>query len=208
MSGPDQPGLSDHAGAIAYFTFIPAVLFLIVEPLNKSAFVRFHAWQSIPLSIIAFINNIALSILMGIAMVVLPFLLVRLLWTVIELAWFLIGLLCVFNAYNSNLFKPPIICSLAAKQSGNKGRFLKRTHASLRRPRLARRRKVILGSGTGCIRAALLGPVFGFRPAAVKCENVSKSAPPGYFRGRISRLHKRSPEFNELSSGHNRGAGL
>jgi len=120
MSEPNQSGLSDNAaGALAYLTFIPAVIFLIVEPFNKSAYVRFHAWQCILLSIAAFVINIALSILMGIAMVVLPFFFVRLLWPVIELAWFLIWLLCVFNAYNGNLFKLPVIGSFAAKQSGN-----------------------------------------------------------------------------------------
>ncbi len=45
-------GLSDNAaGAIAYITIIPAIIFLIVEPYNKNSFVRFHAWQSIFLGI-------------------------------------------------------------------------------------------------------------------------------------------------------------
>ena len=48
-------GLTDNAaGAIAYFTFIPAVLFLVTEPYNKSSYVRFHAWQSILLFFGAF----------------------------------------------------------------------------------------------------------------------------------------------------------
>ena len=39
-----QPGLSDSAaGALAYFTFIPAIIFLIVEPYSRNPFVRFHA---------------------------------------------------------------------------------------------------------------------------------------------------------------------
>jgi uncharacterized membrane protein len=127
MSEPNQSGLTDNvsglsdnaAGAIAYLTFIPAVIFLIVEPFNKSAFVRFHSWQCILLSVVAFVINIALSILMGIAMVMLPFFVVRLLWPVIELAWFLVWLLCVVNAYNGKMFKLPIIGNFAAKQSGN-----------------------------------------------------------------------------------------
>ena len=41
-------GLSDNAaGAIAYITIIPAIVFLLVEPYNKKPFVRFHAWQCI-----------------------------------------------------------------------------------------------------------------------------------------------------------------
>ena len=41
-------GLSDNAaGAIAYITFIPALIFLLVEPYNRKAFVRFHSFQCI-----------------------------------------------------------------------------------------------------------------------------------------------------------------
>ena len=41
-------GLTDNvAGALAYLTIIPAILFLVLEPFNKRRFVRFHAFQSI-----------------------------------------------------------------------------------------------------------------------------------------------------------------
>jgi len=41
-------GLADNvAGMLAYFTIIPAIVFLVLEPYNRSRFVRFHAWQSI-----------------------------------------------------------------------------------------------------------------------------------------------------------------
>ena len=33
------------AGALAYLTFIPAVVFLVVEPYKKNRFVRFHSVQ-------------------------------------------------------------------------------------------------------------------------------------------------------------------
>ncbi len=49
-----QSGLSDTAaGALAYVTIIPAIVFLLVEPYNKNSFVRFHAWQCIFLGITA-----------------------------------------------------------------------------------------------------------------------------------------------------------
>ena len=48
MSDPNQSGLSDNAaGGLAYVTFIPALIFLLVEPFNKNPYVRFHSWQSI-----------------------------------------------------------------------------------------------------------------------------------------------------------------
>src|ERR1041384_6724356 len=38
-------------GGIAYLTFIPAVILLLIEPYNRNKFVRFHAWQEIWLSV-------------------------------------------------------------------------------------------------------------------------------------------------------------
>lgn len=39
-------GLTDNvAGMLAYVTIIPAIIFLIMEPYNRSRFVRFHAFQ-------------------------------------------------------------------------------------------------------------------------------------------------------------------
>ena len=33
------------AGALAYVTIIPAILFLVMEPYNKDRFIRFHSFQ-------------------------------------------------------------------------------------------------------------------------------------------------------------------
>lgn len=113
-----QPGLSDSAaGALAYFTFIPALIFLLVEPYNRSPNVRFHAWQSILLSITAFVINILLGICFGIALFFLPFFMQTILWRLIELAWLIVWILCVINAYNGKRFKLPVIGPLAEKQA-------------------------------------------------------------------------------------------
>ncbi len=45
---PAATGLTDNvAGALAYVTIIPAIVFLVLEPFNRKRFVRFHAFQSI-----------------------------------------------------------------------------------------------------------------------------------------------------------------
>jgi uncharacterized membrane protein len=120
MTEPNQSGLSDNAaGAIAYLTFIPAIIFLVIEPYNKNPYVRFHSWQCILLSIAAIVIDVALSIVLGIMMFMLPFFVVRVFWPIIELAWLLIWLLCIFNAFNGKLFRLPIIGDFAAKQAGN-----------------------------------------------------------------------------------------
>jgi uncharacterized membrane protein len=114
-----QTGLSDDAaGALAYFTFIPALIFLLVAPYNQKASIRFHAWQSILLTVAAIIINIALGIFLGITMIFLGFSVYLLVWRLIELCWFAIWLVCVYNAFNGKRFKLPVIGDLAEKQAG------------------------------------------------------------------------------------------
>ena len=115
-----QTGLSDNAaGALAYFTFIPALIFLLVAPYNQKASIRFHAWQSILLFVAAVIIDIVLGIVLGVTMIFLGFTIYMLIWRLIELCWFAIWLVCVFNAFNGKRFKLPVIGDLAEKQAGN-----------------------------------------------------------------------------------------
>src|ERR1035438_2692474 len=39
------PMAENVVGMLAYFTIIPAILFLVIEPFNRNRFVRFHAFQ-------------------------------------------------------------------------------------------------------------------------------------------------------------------
>jgi uncharacterized membrane protein len=118
MSEPTPSGLTDNAaGAIAYITFVPAIVFLVLPPYNASPYVRFHAWQSIFLNVAAVIISIAFSFLMVFFMFFGTFFLLavsRLIW----LLWFVLWLVCVLKALNGQRFKVPIIGDLAAKQAG------------------------------------------------------------------------------------------
>src|ERR1700743_3841853 len=59
-----QGGLSETAaGAIAYLTIIPAIIFLALEPYNRSSFVRFHAWQSIFFGVTVAVTNFVLGVI-------------------------------------------------------------------------------------------------------------------------------------------------
>lgn len=118
QSNPNQAGLSDNAaGAIAYITFIPAIVFLVVPPYNASPYVRFHAWQSILLNATAAVASFLLSFVLVFFMVFGAFLLVtltRMIW----LAWFVLWLVCVVKALNGQRFKIPLLGDLAEKQAG------------------------------------------------------------------------------------------
>ncbi|MGD0156764.1 MAG: hypothetical protein ABSB50_11725 [Terracidiphilus sp.] len=116
MSEPNQVGLSDNAaGGLAYITFIPAIIFLIIEPFNKNTYVRFHSWQSIFLSIAWIAVDVILHIIGR-----LPFLgLINLfLWPVVGLLFFILWLIVIINAFNGKRFKVPLIGDLADKQAG------------------------------------------------------------------------------------------
>jgi uncharacterized membrane protein len=111
-----QTGLSDNAaGGLAYFTFIPAIIFLLVAPYNQKSSIRFHAWQSILLTVAAVVIDIVLAVVLGVGLFVLGLLFYGLLWRLIELCWFAIWLVCVINAFQGKRFKLPILGDYAEK---------------------------------------------------------------------------------------------
>jgi uncharacterized membrane protein len=120
MDKPDAAGefvLPDHtAGAIAYLTFIPAIFFLVAEPYKRNSYVRYHAWQSILLSLGAFAVNIVLAFLLVFALLFSPRLHL-LAWRAIELLWIAVWIACLVNAARGKRFKLPVIGELAEQQA-------------------------------------------------------------------------------------------
>jgi len=109
-------GLTDNvAGMLAYFTFIPAIVFLVLEPYNKSRFIRFHAFQCIFVTV-AFV---ALGIALGIISMI-PFLgLITIpLHFVIWLGAVALWIVLVLKAYQGQMFKLPVVGDMAEKQAG------------------------------------------------------------------------------------------
>ena len=116
MTQPNQSGLSDNgAGALAYVTFIPAIIFLVTAPYNKSSYVRFHSWQSI------FFSGTAVGawIVLRIFLLFMPFfgLMTLALFPLIWLLFFILWIVLLMNAINGKRFKLPIIGDLAEKQA-------------------------------------------------------------------------------------------
>jgi uncharacterized membrane protein len=107
------------AGALAYFTFIPAVVFLILEPYNKNRFVRFHSIQCLCLWAAGMVLGIALKIV-GLVLFIIPVLghlLVFLIAMVIGLAGFVIWLVLVVKALQGEAFKLPVLGDFAEQQA-------------------------------------------------------------------------------------------
>jgi uncharacterized membrane protein len=115
-SQPSTGGLSDNiVGALAYMTIIPAIIFLVLEPFNRSRFVRFHSYQSIFFALAWFVLSIGLNI---IAHIPLFGWLTILLWPLVGLAGLIIWLVLVLKAFQNQMFKLPVIGDLAEKQAG------------------------------------------------------------------------------------------
>ena len=113
---PAAAGLTDNvAGALAYVTIIPAIVFLVLEPFNRKRFVRFHAFQSIFFAIAWTVLWIGLAFISHI-----PFLggATVLLWPLFSLAGLVIWLILVLKAYQGQMFKLPVIGDMAEQQAG------------------------------------------------------------------------------------------
>ena len=105
-----QSGLSDNAaGALAYITIIPAIVFLIIEPYNRNSYVRFHSWQCIFLGITAFAVHFALSLIPVIGWVLVPF---------VSLAFLVVWIIVLLKALKGERYQLPIIGKFAAQQAG------------------------------------------------------------------------------------------
>jgi uncharacterized membrane protein len=111
-------GLSSNAAAaISYLTFIPAVLFLVMEPYNRDRFVRFHAWQCIALTIVAVGISIIFTVLSVMSFHILwwMFMLIRL---TVRLILFVFWLIALIKASQGQWYKIPIVGDLAASFAG------------------------------------------------------------------------------------------
>ena len=100
------------AGMLAYFTIIPAIIFLLIEPYNRNRFVRFHSFQCLFTAVALFVVRVGLSVM---SMIV-PFLVIPL-WGLFVLACLALWLLLVIKAYQHDMFKLPIVGDLAEKQA-------------------------------------------------------------------------------------------
>jgi uncharacterized membrane protein len=114
-----QNGLSETAASgLAYLTFIPAIIFLVVAPYNQNSNVRFHAWQSIFLSI-AWAAVWIVLVVIGV-IPVLNFL-DLILTPVVAIGFLILWVIVLVNAFQGKRFKLPFIGDFALKQAGGSG---------------------------------------------------------------------------------------
>ncbi len=115
-----EMGMSENvAGALAYFTIIPAIIFIVAAPYNKNRVVRFHAFQSLFFGLGIFALCIVM-IIVGLVLAVIPVLgwiLDILLWIAIWGGGFVLWAIMTYKAYNNSKFVLPLIGKLAEEQA-------------------------------------------------------------------------------------------
>ena len=110
---PAQSGLSDNAAAaIAYLTFIPAIIFLVMEPYSRRPFIRFHAMQCLGLTVASLVLHFAVGLLVF-ALHGFTFFLSSL----ISLVFFVLWLICIVSAAQGKWFKVPVLGDFAQQQA-------------------------------------------------------------------------------------------
>jgi uncharacterized membrane protein len=115
VATPTAGGMPENvAGMLAYITIIPAIIFLVMDPYNKSRFIRFHAFQCIFFAIAWTILWIALSIFAHFP--ILGWLSI-LIWPLIGLAGFIVWIILLLKANQHQMWKLPIIGDMAEKQA-------------------------------------------------------------------------------------------
>lgn len=107
------PGLKDNvAGTLCYlFGIIGGVIFLVLAPYNRNRDIRFHAWQSIFLTLAA----ILVDWIAG-AFLFTGFGLWRLMG-LLHFFWFAVWVYMMFQTFQGRTVRLPVIGDLAAKQS-------------------------------------------------------------------------------------------
>jgi uncharacterized membrane protein len=121
QAAPASAPLADNiAGMLAYFTIIPAIVFLLIEPYNRNRFVRFHSFQCIFTAIALVVIEVALMIVSSVLHLipVIGWLLTAIMWPLFSLAVLALWLILVIKAYQNEMYKLPVVGDMAEKQAG------------------------------------------------------------------------------------------
>jgi uncharacterized membrane protein len=103
------------AGALAYLTFIPAVIFLLRSPYNRNPFLRFHSVQCL-LFWLASLVIAAILRLAALGVILIPVigpLLITLISVVFALALVMIWGVLSVKAFQGEMFELPVLGALA-----------------------------------------------------------------------------------------------
>jgi uncharacterized membrane protein len=111
--------MTDNAAAALCYALglITGVLFLVLAPYNQNRTVRFHAFQSIFLSVAAIIGSIAVGIFVGLLYPIIGWPATSL-WWAYRLLCFILWILMLVTTYQGKPIQLPVIGPMAQQQAG------------------------------------------------------------------------------------------
>jgi uncharacterized membrane protein len=104
---------------LAYITIIPSIIFLVMEPYNKSRFVRFHSFQNLFFAgglVVCWIAFVILSMVLTF-IPILGHIVMFLLWMVLSIGSFVVWIIMLLKANGGQMWKLPVIGDMAEKQA-------------------------------------------------------------------------------------------
>lgn len=106
--GKTSTGIKPHVAALLSYVlgFITGIIFFLIEKKNK--FVRFHALQSMLISVVFFVLNIIFSAIPSVGII---------LANLLSLAGLILWIVLMVKAYQGEMFKLPVIGELAEQKS-------------------------------------------------------------------------------------------
>ncbi len=114
-AAPAGAAMADNVtGMLAYITIIPAIIFLVTAPYNKSRFVRFHSFQCLFFTLALFvlwIGFMILDVIPGLIFIMFPIHLI--IWLGSVVVWVIL----LIKANQGQMWKLPIIGDMAEKQA-------------------------------------------------------------------------------------------
>ncbi len=109
------------AGALAYLTIVPALVFLFLQPYSRNRFVRFHAFQSVFLFVTLLLAALAIR-LVGFVLFIIPmvgYLLFWLIGMVVAIGAVVMWLVLLAKALQGEAFALPVIGDFADRHAGS-----------------------------------------------------------------------------------------
>jgi uncharacterized membrane protein len=107
--GPTSGGLEPNIAGLLAYLFIPAILWLLMEPYNKDRFIRFHSFQGLALGVVWIVISVVLGVIPILGWILAP---------VVWLALVAVAIFCAYKAYLNEKFKLPVLGEFAEKQAG------------------------------------------------------------------------------------------
>ena len=122
LTAKQKPGArrDNFLGAFAYVSFVPALVFLLVDPYRKNPFVRFHSIQCLLFWLVCVVLTVVVRVvLLGLLFIpIVGPLLAVLIVAVVALAAVFTWIVLLVKAFQGERFALPLIGNLSDKYSG------------------------------------------------------------------------------------------